>query len=592
MTHTGQTAEYYWNYDFYYKDHLGNIRATVTEQQDQSQYKVSTEAALQTEELSYSYYNPAHTRTRSQIPGYTDTTKANNRVVRTLTYQSQRAFAYQTVLKVMAGDRLDLKVDYFYKPNETATDLGTPEQDWWYWGFHGLLNQMFSQLGAAVNSSHFTATQLQANGMAAYNAGIVNLLNTRNASPLVDPAKPKAYLNWVFIDDAFRQLDGDAGQGWMQVGAGVTDFAPLVQANIKVPKSGYVYIWVSNDSEVPVYFDDLAINHRAGPLLQEDDYYPFGLEMKMLGSKAAGKAQNKKGFNGGNEMQNGEFADGSGLDWYDANNRMFDPQTGRFNQIDPLADLSVSWSTYTFCSNNPINRNDPLGLKDTLINGNVFHELQNVVVSAVKKAAASIRNDDNTQSWFGREWRMWASHFTGVGTQANNLWELGVNSMLRRNMVWLGGGLLDKVKSDGKMKRHQAKILAIIKADPRYKKLQFVYSDAGESVEFGGTRAAGEDWGGLSNENPLLHSETWDVAMNPLTWTLRHANVQTDAIVKGDGTIVLNHYVSDKLDLRPGDGHTKAYNDVTTVLGAVYHDILRATDNLQVRASWSVTINK
>lgn len=105
-----------------------------------------------------------------------------------------------------------------------------------------------------------------------------------------------------------------------------------------------------------------------------------------------------------------------------------------------------------------------------------------------------------------------------------------------------------------------------------------VYSNGGESVAFGGQRAVGEDWFGLSDENPLLHVETWDVAANPLTGTLWHANIQTDAIVKEDGTIVMTHYVSDKLDLKPGEGHTPAYNKVTSVLGPVYHDILSGND--------------
>ena len=90
----------------------------------------------------------------------------------------------------------------------------------------------------------------------------------------------------------------------------------------------------------------------------------------------------------------------------------------------------------------------------------------------------------------------------------------------------------------------------------------------------------------------MLHRQTWDVATNPLTWTLRHANVQTDAITKENGTIVLNHYVSDKLDLRPGGDNTPAYNRVTSVLGPVYHDVLRGNDNMRVRGSWSTTVNQ
>ncbi len=72
-------------------------------------------------------------------------------------------------------------------------------------------------------------------------------------------------------------------------------------------------------------------------------------------------------------MQSGEFNDGSGLETYDAVHRMYDPQIGRFHQIDALADVSNNYSPYSFGSDNPILRNDPLGLADTITinDGNV-----------------------------------------------------------------------------------------------------------------------------------------------------------------------------------------------------------------------------
>jgi RHS repeat-associated protein len=92
------------------------------------------------------------------------------------------------------------------------------------------------------------------------------------------------------------------------------------------------------------------------------DYYPFGLTMAGISSKAAGSLDNKKEYNG-NELQNREFSDGSGLEMYDFNARTYDQQIGRFFQIDPMTEEGgqESISPYHFSYNNPIRYNDPSG---------------------------------------------------------------------------------------------------------------------------------------------------------------------------------------------------------------------------------------
>jgi RHS repeat-associated protein len=79
--------------------------------------------------------------------------------------------------------------------------------------------------------------------------------------------------------------------------------------------------------------------------------------MAGISSKAAGKLENRHKFNDGTEF-NTEL----GLDWYETTFRGYDPQIGRFHQIDALADANPSWSTYSFVQNNPIAFIDPLGL--------------------------------------------------------------------------------------------------------------------------------------------------------------------------------------------------------------------------------------
>ena len=85
--------------------------------------------------------------------------------------------------------------------------------------------------------------------------------------------------------------------------------------------------------------------------------------MAGISSKSAGKLDNRKKFNAGTEL-NTDFD----INLYETNFRSLDPQVGRFWQIDPYSDIIVELSPYNFASNNPISRNDPLGLKDS-ING-------------------------------------------------------------------------------------------------------------------------------------------------------------------------------------------------------------------------------
>ncbi len=146
----------------------------------------------------------------------------------------------------------------------------------------------------------------------------------------------------------------------VQYGGGYKQHTKFINNPVNVTKAGYIYIYVSNESNLPVFFDNLAVTQTNGPVMEVTDYYPFGLTMSGISSKAAGGIENRYKFNDGTERTTD-----LDLNWDETDFRSYDAQIGRFHQIDPLGGITHNWSPYAYVLDNPLLYNDPLGL-DTL----------------------------------------------------------------------------------------------------------------------------------------------------------------------------------------------------------------------------------
>uniref|UniRef100_UPI00261211D3 RHS repeat domain-containing protein n=1 Tax=uncultured Microscilla sp. TaxID=432653 RepID=UPI00261211D3 len=119
-----------------------------------------------------------------------------------------------------------------------------------------------------------------------------------------------------------------------------------------------------------VFFDDMVVEHTPQLIVQENHYYPFG--MNLRGIEKQGRPEHRYQYNGGIEKEM-DF----NLNFYTTTFRSYDPQLGRFHQIDPLVDAFASINPYQYAYNNPLYFNDPLGLApmgDAPSNGNVDWE--------------------------------------------------------------------------------------------------------------------------------------------------------------------------------------------------------------------------
>ncbi|MBS1665195.1 MAG: hypothetical protein JST68_29385 [Bacteroidetes bacterium] len=340
-------------YDYFLKDHLGNTRMVLTDEQKSDLYPAATmeTASSTTEEIYYTGLENTRTALPSDYPMDT-TTNPNVYVARLNGGSAGPKVGPGIVLKVMAGDQFSVRASSWYRSNGASP--GTPANP-----LSDLVTGLISGIGALPGGGHPSPAILQANQVPLSSNFTQFLQDTGSA---IVQGKPHAFLNWVLFDNQFNYVA--ASSGFEQVGAD-QELKKHILTNLPVTESGYLYIYTSNETpNVDVFFDNLQVTRTRGPLLEENHYYPFGLTMAGISDKAL-EVQNKENkfrFNKGSELQNKEFSDGTGLEIYGTQFRDLDPQLGRWWQTDPKIDQGYEdVSPYSSMNNAPNRYNDPNG---------------------------------------------------------------------------------------------------------------------------------------------------------------------------------------------------------------------------------------
>ncbi|WP_177192354.1 DUF6443 domain-containing protein [Chitinophaga arvensicola] len=347
-------------YDYFIKDHLGNIRMILTEQSDVSSYIATMETSNAAKE-NILFSNIDNSRS-NKPPGYPseENVSENKSVAKLNASGAGKKIGPSLVLRVMAGDSVQIGAKAFYKSDgpQTRNKEDIPAG--------AMLADLLQSFGGQGETLGAHGNLSSGNNLSPFNANFYNQdyqhLKMKEKDQDADK-KPKAYVNYVLFDDQFKLVEENSGV--KQVKNEPDQLQSLAVEKIAMKKSGFLYIYTSNESPQDVFFDNLAVTQSTGRILEETHYYPFGLTMAGISSnalKGTSYPENRMKYNG-KELQEKEFNDGSGLEWYAYGMRDYDQQIARFMRVDPLAGEFVQLSPYQYAGNNPVKNIDLDGLE-------------------------------------------------------------------------------------------------------------------------------------------------------------------------------------------------------------------------------------
>jgi RHS repeat-associated protein len=317
-----------WEYQYHVKDHLGNVRMTVTSKRDTVVYRATMETAQSNAEEKI--FRDLPSRIVRPTANHTPMGQEVICITASMNEPSMN-------LAVNKGDVLYMEV-YGYYEDQPLQDVDK--------GLQRVVQALVGSLAGGIVG--------QTGDIENAVAGITRQPGVMELTIKDEPTDYQAFLEYTLYDRNYAMVDGGFSR--------VTTEANFHQERltigpIVVSESGYLRVNLSNTTTGNrcVYFDDLKITHIPIPIVQEDSYDPFGMTQEALHDERYATVANKHLYNGK------EYQDDHNLNWYDYGARMYDPALGRWHVSDPLSEKYASYSPYQYALNNPLKFVDPDG---------------------------------------------------------------------------------------------------------------------------------------------------------------------------------------------------------------------------------------
>ncbi len=336
-------------YQYNLKDHLGNVRLTFTSKQDIESDTATLEDENADEEAGqFLRYDNARIVNHFLF----DHTKGSKPTqveggAQRLSGHGNEIYGLAKSLSVMPGDVINMEVYAKYiDPNESNRTAA--------------LNTLIMQIAAGTAPG---TTVVDGGNYAASTSSFPFPADATQNTSSSNEASPKAFLSWLVYDRNYTLIPSKSGFRQMssvskEDGSDVAH--ELLSGTVTISEPGYIYVFISNEQGVnpyEVYFDDFNVEQAKSPVIQSQDYYPYGLNFNSY--ERENTIGNKYKYNGKEEQNELNLA------LLDYGARMYDPVIGRWNVIDPLTEISRRWSSYNYAYDNPMRYIDPDGMYST-----------------------------------------------------------------------------------------------------------------------------------------------------------------------------------------------------------------------------------